>query len=121
MQRINKTLEQGFMKAQGALLKGSCKPRQENELGGFLHSRELAREREGENERKKDTGTQALMEQRCFDDLSVSIYRLLYMKFLSMMIKIRKPNIQQPLPREEGINIGHKVRRQSISQERRSR
>ena len=58
------------------------------------------------------------MEQRCFDDLSVSIYRLLYMKFLSMMIKIRKPNIQQPLPREEGINIGHKVRRQSISQER---
>ena len=58
------------------------------------------------------------MEQRCFDDLSVSIYRLLYKKFLSTMIKIRKPNIQQPLPREEGINIGHKVRRQSISQER---
>ena len=61
------------------------------------------------------------MEQRCFDDLSVSIYRLLYKKFLSTMIKIRKPNIQQPLPREEGINIGHKVRRQSISQERGSR
>ena len=77
--------------------------------------------REGENERKKDTGTQALMEQRCFDDLSVSIYRLLYKKFLSTMIKIRKPNIQQPLPREEGINIGHKVRSQSISQERGSR
>ena len=60
------------------------------------------------------------MEQRCFDDLSVSIYRLLYKKFLSM-IKIRKPNMQQPLPREEGINIGHKVRSQSISQERGSR
>ena len=34
-----------------------------------------------ERERKKDTGTQALMEQRCFNDLSVSIYRLLYKKF----------------------------------------
>ena len=29
-----------------------------------------------ERERKKDTGTQALMEQRCFNDFSVSIYRL---------------------------------------------
>jgi hypothetical protein len=37
------------------------------------------------------------------------------------MIKMRKPNIQQPLPREQGINNGHKVRRQSISQERGSR
>ena len=61
------------------------------------------------------------MEQRCFDDLSVSIYRLLYKKFLSTMIKIRKPNVQQLLPREQGINNGHKVRRQSISQERGSR
>jgi len=61
------------------------------------------------------------MEQRCFNDLSVTIYRLLYKKFLSTMIKIRKPNIQQPLPREQGINNGHKVRRQSISQERGSR
>ena len=58
------------------------------------------------------------MEQRCFNDLSVTIYRLLYKKFLSTMIKIRKPNIPQPLPREQGINNGHKVRRQSISQER---
>ena len=74
-----------------------------------------------ERERKKDTGTQALMEQRCFNDLSVSIYRLLYKKFLSTMIKIRKPNVQQLLPREQGINNGHKVRRQSISQERGSR
>ena len=54
MQRINKTLEQGFMKAQGALLKGSCKPRQENELSGFLRSRELARGREREGERGRD-------------------------------------------------------------------
>ena len=65
-------------------------------------------------------GTQALMEQRCFNDFSVSIYRLWYKKFLLTMIKIRKPNVQQPLPREQGIN-GHKVRRQSISQERGSR
>ena len=34
------------------------------------------------------------------------------------MIKIRKPNVQQLLPREQGINNGHKVTRQSISQER---
>ena len=46
------------------------------------------------------------MEQRCFNDLLVSIYRLLYKKFLSTMIKIRKPNVQQPLPRERGINNG---------------
>ena len=83
--------------------------------------RELEGGRERERERKKDMGTQALMEQRCFNDLSVTRYRLLYKKFLSTMIKIRKPNIQQPLPREQGINNGHKVRRQSISQERGSR
>ena len=47
--------------------------------------------KEKERERK-DMGTQALMEQRCFNDLSVSIYRLLYKKFLLTMIKIRKPN-----------------------------
>ena len=79
---------------------------------------EKERERGRERERKKDTGTQALMEQMCFNDLSLSIYRLLYKKFLSTMIKMRKPNVQQPLPREQGINNGHKVRRQTISQER---
>ena len=80
-------------------------------------------ELEGRRERakEKDTGTQALMEQRCFNVLSVSIYRLLYKEFLLTTIKIRKPNVQQPLPREQGINNGHKVRRQSISQERGSR
>ena len=50
--------------------------------------------REREKERKTDTGTQALMEQRCFNDFSVSIYSLQYKKFLSSMIKIRKPNVQ---------------------------
>ena len=79
------------------------------------------RKKEREKERKKDTGPQALMEQRCFNDLSVSIYRLLYKTFLSTMIKIRKPKVQQWLPREQGINNGHKVRRQSISQKRGSR
>ena len=79
------------------------------------------KEREREKEGKKDTGTQALMEQMCFNDFSMSVYRLWYKKFLMTMIKIRKPNIQQPLPREQGINNGHKVRRQPISQERGSR
>ena len=50
-------------------------------------------EREREEERKKDTGTQAIMEQRCFTDLSVSIYKLSYKKFLSTTIKIGKPNV----------------------------
>ena len=81
----------------------------------------MERERERKREREKDMGTQALMEQRCFNDLSLSIYRLLYKKFLSTMIKIRKPNVQQTLPREQGINNGHKVRRQTISQEKGSR
>jgi len=44
--------------------------------------RESQREGERERERKKDTGIQALMGQRCFNDLPVSIYRLLYKKFL---------------------------------------
>ena len=50
-------------------------------------------EREREGKRQTDMGTQALMEQRCFNDLSVSTYRLLFKKFLSTVIKIRKPNI----------------------------
>ena len=37
------------------------------------------------------------MEQRCFNDLSVSVYRLLYKEFLSTMLKIRKANILQLL------------------------
>ena len=75
----------------------------------------------GEREREKDTGSQALMEQRCFNDFSVSIERLWYKKFLSTVLKIRKPNVQHLSPREQGINNGHKVRRQSTSQERGSR
>ena len=77
----------------GRLLERVLEARQESEQDRSLCSKESARERDREKERKKDMGTQALMEQRCFNDLSVSIYRLLYKKFLSTMIKIRKPNI----------------------------
>jgi len=63
------------------------------------------KEREREKERKEDTGPQALMEQKCFNDLSVSIYRLLNKEFLLTMIKIRIPNIQQLLPREQGLTM----------------
>ena len=61
--------------------------------------------RKGEREREKDTGTQALMEQRCFNELSVSICRLLYKEFLLTVIKIRKRKVQQPLPREQGMTM----------------
>ena len=47
------------------------------------------------------------MEQGCFSDLSVSTYRLLCKEFLSTMIKIRKPDVQQLLSRKQGINSGH--------------
>ena len=45
------------------------------------------------------------MEQRCFNDFSMSIYRLWYKKLLSGIIEIRKPNIQQLLPREQGVML----------------
>ena len=69
MQRTNKVLDTGLaslmkapgalsrgVKAQGAFLRGSWKPRQESEHDGFLRSRELARGRERERN-KKDMGT----------------------------------------------------------------
>ena len=77
----------------------------------------LQRISQRERERKTQ-GPKSLVEQGCFNDLFVSIYRLLYKEFLSTMIKIRKPNAQQLLSRKQGIHNGHKVRRQSISQER---
>ena len=76
-------------------------------------------QRERERERERETwAPKPLVEEGCFNDLSVSIYRLLYKEFLLTVIKIRKPNLQQPLSRKQGISNGHKVRRQSISQER---
>ena len=35
----------------------------------------------------------------------MSIYRLWYKKLLSAMIEIRKPNVQQLLPREQGVML----------------
>ena len=51
---------------------GLCAPgdKPEEERGG-------ERERERERKRKKDTGTRALMEQRCFNQHGVGIYTLL--------------------------------------------
>ena len=50
--------------------------------------------REGGGERERKTrGHMPLVGQRCFNDLSVSIYRLLYKEFILTMIKIRKPNV----------------------------
>ena len=110
------------MKAQGALSGGlESLGRRMSSVGFHAPENQPQGRGERERERRKDMGTQALMEQRCFNDLSVSIYRMLYKKFLWAMIKIRKPNVQQLLPREQGINNGHKVMRQLISQERRLR
>ena len=44
------------------------------------------------------------MGQRCFNDFLMSIYRL-YKKLLLGMIEIRKSNLQQPLPREQGVML----------------
>ena len=60
------------------------------------------------------------MEQRCFNDFSMSIYRLWYKKLLSGMIDIRKSNTATVTKRTRS-NVSHKVRRQSISQERGTR
>ena len=70
--------------------------------GGREGERETERKKR-KKERQTGMGTQTLKEQRCFNYFSVSIYRLWYKKFLLTMIKIRKPNVQQPLSREQGI------------------
>ena len=57
------------------------------------------------------------MEQRCFNDFSMSIYRLWYKKLLLGKIEIRKPNYSNCYQGNRG-DVSHKVRRQSISQER---
>ena len=63
------------------------------------------RERERERERDKRPGDLSLMKQWCFNDFSMSIYRLQYKKLLLGMIEIRKPNVQQLLPREQGVML----------------
>ena len=68
-----------WVKVQCAFSRGSQKPGQESELSGPLCSKELARNRERERknrkkEEKKDTGTKALTEQRCFNQHGMGIY-----------------------------------------------
>ena len=115
MQRTNKTLEQGL----------HCSWRHRTSSGGGLESpgrfpcsRELDGGREREKERHGDPSL--WWSKGVLMIFFVSMYRLLYKEFLSTMIKIRKPNVQQPVSRKQGISNGHKVRRQSISQERES-
>ena len=70
--RRHQAPSRGGVKAQGAFLRESEKPEQKSEQDRALRSKESA----GERERKTDMGTQAVMEQRCFNDFSVSVYRL---------------------------------------------
>ena len=125
MQRTNKTLEQGLhhSRRHRAPSRGGLESLgRRMSLEGF-HTLENQPEggRKWRERERKTRVPKPLVEQGCFNDLSVSIYRLLYKEFLSKMIKIRKPKVQQPLSREQGINNGDKVRRQPISQERGSR
>ena len=48
------------------------------------------KEREGERERKKDKGSKALMEQRCFNQHDVGIYTIVILS----KIKIKIPDLQ---------------------------
>ena len=51
------------------------------------------RERERERERKQDTGTKALMEQRC-NQHGVGIYTILQGSYFQQKIKIKIPDLQ---------------------------
>ena len=51
------------------------------------------KEGERERERKKDTGTRALMEQRCFNQHGVGIYTILQGSYSQIKIKI--PDLQK--------------------------
>ena len=66
----------------------------------LLHSRKSAknRDRESEKERRKDTGTKALMEQRCCNQHGVGIYTILQGSYFQQKIKIKIPDLQ---------NMGH--------------
>ena len=76
-----------------------------------LHAPESQPENEREREKERETHTHkrpgdlSLMKQWCFNDFSMSIYRLQYKKLLLGMIEIRKPNVQQLLPREQGVML----------------
>ena len=55
-------------------------------------SRESARNRE--RERERDTGTKALMEQRCFNQHGVGIYYCFTKWLFSAKTKIKIPDLQ---------------------------
>ena len=56
---------------------------QRNSLRERERQRERDTEGERERERKQDTGTKALMEQRCFNQHDMGIYTVLQGSFLS--------------------------------------
>ena len=60
------------------------------------------------------------MKQRCFNDFSMSIYRLQYKKLLSGM-RDKKTKRTATMTKGTRGNVSHKVRTQSISQERGTR
>ena len=89
-QKTNKALNTGLAsltKALGALSRQVKTQRgQQSEPDGSLCSKESAkeREREGKKERKKGTGTQALMEQRCFISRNAGLY--IFSKMITQLL-----------------------------------
>ena len=65
-------------------------------------------EREREKERKKDKGTQALMEQRCFIEFCKSIYIP-----VASLDKDQEARLYK-VTKEARSNSGHKTKRRSI-------
>ena len=133
-QKTNKVLDTGlasltkapgalsrWVKAQGDFSRESQKSGQESEQDGLCAPRNQSRRvGEREREREKDTGTQALMEQRCFNDFSVSIQAVVQeVSFIND--KHQKTKRIVIVTKGTRDDDGQKVRRQSISQERGSR
>ena len=99
-QKTNKALDIGLALLHvgtGCPLKGVLKPlaRKWAQWASVLQRISL-RERvwERERERKKDMGTQVLMEQGCFIQHSVGIYTALQSSFFLAKIKIKNPDLQ---------------------------
>ena len=85
--------------------------REKRERGG---EREREKDKEIKREKKKDTGTQALMEQRCFNQHGVDIHTVLQGSYSQqrLKIKIKIPdlqNIRQFLSKLQTITFYHMV------------
>ena len=119
MQKTNKVPDTGlalFTKASGTLSMGwRCRTLSQEGLrspGSKVNSEGLCAPkkepvRERERERKQDTGTKALMEQRCFNQHGVGIYTVLQSSYSSTKIKIKisdLQNIGDPYQRERVVN-----------------